>query len=124
MLLFFLLVSDVLLIFMKINVMKTILRFEFDQQLFPTDYTGNRNIVLENPSHVPQTGDAVDFETGEFFSDAEVIEAYQDMTEGQLLLAERLNTRYAKDQVEILVILYREDVFKESFPHLFAQAAL
>ncbi|MEO7214533.1 MAG: hypothetical protein ABIX36_17135 [Mucilaginibacter sp.] len=104
--------------------MKTILRFEFDQQLFPTEYTGNRNVVLEDASHVPQTGDAVDFQIEQFFSDPKVIEAYQDMTEGQLLIAERLNTRYAKDQVEILVILYREDIFKEQFPHLFAQAAL
>lgn len=109
---------------MKTSIMKTILRFEFDQQLFPTDYTGNRNIVLEDPSHVPHTGDAVDFQLEQFFSDPEVIEAYQEMTEGQLLIAERLNTRYTKDQVEILVILYREDIFKEQFPHLFAQAAL
>lgn len=101
--------------------MKTILRFEFDQQLFYPDYQGERNIIFEDPSHVPHTGDAVDFEIGEFFDDAKVIEAFQDMTEGQLLLAERLNTRYTRDRVEILVILYREDIFKENFPHLFAQ---
>jgi hypothetical protein len=101
--------------------MKTLLRFEFDQQLFYPDYSGNQHIILEDPPHVPQTGDAVDFQIGEFFDDPRVIEAFQDMTEGQLLLAERLNTRYTKDQVEILVILFREDIFKENFPHLFAQ---
>lgn len=100
--------------------MKTILRFEFDQQLFNPDHQGNRNIILEDPSHVPHTGDAVDFEIREFFDDPQVIAAFQEMTEGQLLLAERLNTRYTRDQVEVLVILYREDIFKANFPHLFA----
>lgn len=104
--------------------MITILRFEFDQQIFHPDYQGNRNIILENPSHVPNTGDAVDFSIELFFDDPQVIEAYHDMTEGQLLYAERLNTRYNKDHIEILVILYRENIFKENFPHLFAQSVM
>ncbi|QXV64004.1 hypothetical protein INP83_12945 [Mucilaginibacter sp. 21P] len=101
--------------------MKTILRFEFDQQLFYPEYQGNRNIILEDPSHVPNTGDAVDLEIGEFFEDLRVVEAFQELTEGQLLIAERLNTRYTRDHVEILVVLYREDVFKTQFPHLSGQ---
>jgi hypothetical protein len=101
--------------------MKTILRFEFDQQLFYPDYSGSRNIVIENPSHIPSTGDAVDFDISLYFSDKRIINAYQDMTEGQLIYAERLSTKYSKDQVEILVILYTEAIFKEYFPHLFAR---
>jgi hypothetical protein len=99
--------------------MKTIVKFEFDSQLFYQDYCGPWNIILENPPHIPHTGDPVDFNISDFFSDQKVLKRYQDVFDGDLLYAHRIQTRYSKDLIEIIIIVYQEAIFKEIFPQLF-----
>jgi len=100
--------------------MKMIVRFEFDTQLFYPDYSGPRNIILENPPHIPATGDPVNFKIGDFFTDKKVIKKFNSIEENNLFYAERLQAKYSKDQIEIIIVVYEEAIFKENNPHLFA----
>jgi len=99
--------------------MKTIVRFEFDTQLFYPEYEGPRNIIFENPPHIPQTGDPVNFKITDFFTDKKVVGFFEDLDDGNLFYAERLQTIYSREQIEIIVVVYEEAIFKENFPHLF-----
>lgn len=99
--------------------MKTIVRFEFDNHLFHKDYCGPHVIILENPPHIPQTGDPVDFNIVDFFNDEKVLECYQNIFDTDLLYAHRIQTKYSKDAVEITVVICQESTFKAIFPQLF-----
>jgi hypothetical protein len=57
--------------------MKTIVRFEFGPQLFYPAYNGPRNIIFENPPHIPATGDPVNFKITDFFEDRKVIKKFE-----------------------------------------------
>ncbi|AMR33089.1 hypothetical protein A0256_17545 [Mucilaginibacter sp. PAMC 26640] len=76
--------------------MTTLLRFEFDTKFFYTDYSGPRNIIIENPPHVPQTGDPISFVIEQFFDDDQVIAAYTKLTQNYLFQAERVETKFSK----------------------------
>jgi hypothetical protein len=52
-----------------------------------------------------------------------VTKAYKDLTEDQLLYTERLSTRYTPDTAEIIVVLYDEKTFKDSYPQLMGDKA-
>ena len=104
--------------------MKTIVRFEFDTQLFYPAYNGPRNIILENPPHIPQTGDPVNFKISDFFEDKKVIKRFEELEEGNLFYAERLQAKYSKDEIELVIVVYEEAIFKENFPHLFAHSLI
>lgn len=99
--------------------MKTILRFEFDRNFFPKGYTGPRSVKITDPPVIPATGDGVDFRIEEFFDDADVINNFKDVAEGQVLYAERLNTIFGKNETEVIVVIYEEAIFKELFPRFF-----
>ncbi|MCX2492873.1 hypothetical protein OQX63_05280 [Pedobacter sp. PF22-3] len=99
--------------------MKTIVRFEFDNQLFHKNYCGPYAIILENPPHIPQTGDPVDFNIADFFNDEKVLERYQRLIQSDLLYAHRIQTKYSIDVVEIMIVLYQESSFRAIFPQLF-----
>ncbi|MFA6082747.1 hypothetical protein [Mucilaginibacter sp.] len=100
--------------------MKTIVRFEFDTQLFYPEYEGPQNIIFENPPHIPQTGDPVNFKISDFFSDEKVIRAFEELEDGNLFYAERLQATYSREEIEVIVVVYEEAIFKGLFPHLFA----
>ena len=102
--------------------MKTIVRFEFDTQLFYPAYNGPRNIIFENPPHIPQTGDPVNFKITDFFEDKKVIKRFEALNEGSLFYAERLQAIYSRDEIEVIVVVYEEAIFKENFPHLFTHS--
>ncbi len=100
--------------------MKTIVRFEFDSNFFYTEYIGPRNFLCENPPHIPQTGDPVNFKIVDFFKDERVIKGFEEMEENNVLYAERLQTKYSRDEIEVVVVVYEEAIFKENFPQFFA----
>ncbi|MEO3405479.1 hypothetical protein AAFN85_16330 [Mucilaginibacter sp. CAU 1740] len=104
--------------------MKMIVRFEFDSQLFYSTYSGPRNIIFENPPHIPATGDPVNFKISDFFEDKKVIRKFNSIEENNLFYAERLQAKYHKDFVEIIIVLYEEAIFKAKRPDLFAQNSL
>jgi hypothetical protein len=105
-------------------LMKTIVRFEFDSQLFYPAYDGPRNIIFENPPHIPQTGDPVNFKISDFFEDKKVIKRFEALEDNNVFYAERLQAKYSKDEIEIIIVICEEAIFKENFPHLFAHALL
>jgi predicted RNA-binding protein len=96
--------------------MKTILRFEFDFQFFYPEYNGPRNIIMENPLHIPQTGDPVNFKIKDYFDDKKVIRKFEDLEDGNVFYAQRLQTTYGKETIEVIVVIYEEKIFKEIFP--------
>ncbi|MFA6083514.1 hypothetical protein [Mucilaginibacter sp.] len=100
--------------------MKTIVRFEFDTNFFYPEYNGPQNIIIENPPHIPQTGDPVNFKIEDFFKDKKVIKAFEDLDDGNLFYAERLQAKYSRDEIEVIVVVYQEIIFKENFPQFFA----
>jgi hypothetical protein len=104
--------------------MKTIVRFEFDTQLFYPEYNGPRNIIIENPPHVPQTGDPVNFNITDFFQDGKVIKAFEELEDGNLFYAERLQAKYSREEIEIIVVVYEEAIFKANFPQFFEYDAI
>jgi hypothetical protein len=104
--------------------MKTIVRFEFDTQLFYPEYNGPTNVIFENPPHIPQTGDPVNFKISDFFDDKKVVKAFEELEEGNLFYAERLQAKYSRDEIEVIVVVYEETIFKENFPHLFAHSLI
>lgn len=104
--------------------MKTILRLEFDFIFFPEDYTGPRFIKLIDPTVIPATGDIVYIRMEEFFDDAQVIRNLEDVAEGQVFYAERLNTIFGKNETEVIVVVYEEATFKEAFPRFFNASEL
>ena len=90
--------------------------------MIPNFFTLNiaaQNIILENPPHIPQTGDPVNFKISDFFPDKKVIAAFEEMEEGSLLYAERLQAKYSSEAIEVIVIVYEEAIFKTLFPHFF-----
>lgn len=101
--------------------MDTIVRFEFDStSFFPKNYNGPWGIKLTNPPVIPATGDSVDIRIEEFFDDPELIRNYQDGADNRVFYAERLNTIIGKEQIEVIVVLYTEPIFRELFPRFFA----
>lgn len=104
--------------------MKTIVRFEFDTPIFYPAYNGPRNVIFENPAHIPSTGDPVNFKISDFFSDKQVIEKFEEINEGSLLYAERLQAKYSKEEIEVMVVIYEEAVFKEHFPQFFSNSVV
>ena len=99
--------------------MKTIVRFEFDNQIFHENYYGPSAIILENPPHIPHTGDTVDFNIKDFLSDENVLESYQSVKEVEIFYAHRVQTKYSRDLVEITIMVCPESIFKIIFPQLF-----
>lgn len=71
---------------------------------------------MENPVHIPQTGDAVNFTIKDYFEDRKVIRKFKDMEDGNVFYSQRLQTIYSKDSVEIIVVIYEEKIFKDLFP--------
>jgi hypothetical protein len=55
-----------------------------------------------------------------FFDDAELLSNYEEQSEGQVYYAERLNTIIGKNEIEVIVVLFEEAVFKKCYPHFFA----
>ncbi|QEM07196.1 hypothetical protein DIU31_028230 [Mucilaginibacter rubeus] len=102
--------------------MKTKVRFEFDTQLFYPAYNGPRNIIFENPPHIPATGDSVNFRITDFFDDKKVIKKFEALDDGNVFYAERLQAIYSKEEIEIIVVVYEEAIFKENFPQFFAHS--
>lgn len=101
--------------------MKTTVRFEFNNASFiPRDYIGPRCVKLIDPTIVPATGDIVHLRIEEFFDDADLIRNFEDQSEGIVYYAERLNTIIGKTEIEVIVLLYEEQTFKESFPRFFS----
>lgn len=96
--------------------MKTILRFEFDFQFFYPEYKGPRNIIIQDPLHIPQTGDAVNFRIQDYFEDKKVIKKYEDLNDGNVFYSQRLQTIYGIETIEVIVVLYEEKIFKSIFP--------
>lgn len=92
--------------------MKTILRYEFDFPLIARGYEGNCHIIFENPSYIPQTGDVIDFQIEDFFDDEQVVAQYERVRDSGLICAEKLYTRYKKDEMEIVILLYAEEKFQ------------
>ena len=100
--------------------MKTIVRLEFDNTSFiPRDYTGARFVKLIDPPVIPATGDMVHLRMEEFFDDANLIRNFEDQSEGIVYYAERLNTIIGKNETEVIIVLYQEQKFRESFPRFF-----
>ena len=99
--------------------MKTIVRFEFDNQLFHENYYGPSAIILENPPHIPHTGDPVDFNIADFFSDEKVLENYQSFIETDVFYAHRIQTKYSRNLVEITISVSPESMFNTVLPQLF-----
>src|ERR1700754_1506067 len=100
--------------------MKAIVRYEFDNTSFqPRDFKGPSSIKLIDPPHIPATGDKVHIRVEEFFDDYELISNWEEQSEGQVYYAERLNTIIGKNEIEVIVVLYEEAVFKKYFPQFF-----
>jgi hypothetical protein len=100
--------------------MKTILRFEFDNTGFlPRDHKGPWSIKFTDPPVVPTTGDKVHIRMEEFLNDPDVISNFEEQSEGKVYFAERLNTIYGKNEIEVIVVLYEEATFKQFFPRYF-----
>ena len=101
--------------------MKTIVRYEFDNTSFqPRDFKGPCSIKFIDPAVIPATGDKVHIRMEEFFDDAELISNFEEHSEGQVYYAERMNTIIGKNEVEVVIVLFEEAVFRRYFPHFFA----
>jgi hypothetical protein len=100
--------------------MKTTVRYEFDNtSFFPREFMGPRAIKFTDPSVIPVTGDQIHIRIEEFYNDHELISNYEDLSDGQVYYAERLNTIIGKETTEVIVVLYQEEVFKANFPRFF-----
>lgn len=101
--------------------MKTLVRYEFDNSSFrPRDFNDPLSVKMIDPPHIPATGDHVDIKMEDFFSHAELLKNFDEQSEGQAYFAERLKTIIRKDEIEVIIVLYQEEIFKGKFPHLFA----
>lgn len=102
--------------------MKTIVRYEFDNASFiPREYVGARYVKLVDPPVIPATGDMVHIRMEEFFEDADLIRNFEDQSEGIVYYAERLNTIIGKNETEVIIVLYQEQIFHELFPRFFSR---
>lgn len=83
--------------------MKTILRFEFNDESIA------KGFLIPNPPVFPLTGEIVDIEWEHYITDREQIERLNELNENYTFIAEVLSKRYSPKEVVILVILHRDD---------------
>lgn len=100
--------------------MKTIVRYEFNNAFFFFESPIPHHIKFIDPPHIPATGDAVHIRIEEFIDDPDVLRSFEDHTEGTVFFAERLNTIIGKEELEVVIILYEEKIFRAEFPRFFS----
>ena len=67
----------------KFNIMKSTIRYEFDNtNFFLRDYAGPRSIEFDDPAVIPATGDKMQIRIEEFFEYNWVVSNYEDQVEG------------------------------------------
>lgn len=94
--------------------MKTIVRFVFDNtNIYPPEYRKKKLIELIDPPVIPATGDPVGFKMDDFFYDSQIFHNYREIFDGQLCIAKRVSLNYAKDEININIVLYEEKAFKQ-----------
>lgn len=78
------------------------LRFEFNSG-------SEKGFIMKNPPVLPATGEIVDIDWAHFVEDKIQVARLQEDAEDHCFIAEVLSKKYTKDEVEILVILHRDD---------------
>ncbi len=78
----------------------------------------NESFTIKNPPVIPITGDHLDFDFKEFIKDEKELQKLDEYKQNYIFLAEMLTKRYNKDHVEVIVVLFEEQHFKEVYPEL------
>lgn len=88
--------------------MNTRVRFCFD-----AEGLGSTSFEILNPPVLPQEGKIIDAQWEHYIEDAEALKALEDINENGYLIANILSIKYTQDEVKMLVVLMKDNIYED-----------